>query len=115
MGWLFLSIRTCIDYFFPRWSDWNQNSRLRVELVVVDKGTTAIDDYVSYTGDYAYYNGRYYSDKAPGLALLGIPIYALLRHTVRPLVLVCADSPVCGSGALRATRVNAGGDWQESR
>lgn len=66
-------------YVLPRWSDWNQNSRLNLVLAVVDDSTPKIDRYVANTGDYALYNGHAYTDKPPGLSFLGIPIYAAIR------------------------------------
>lgn len=66
-------------YVLPRWSDWNQNSRLNLVLALVDDGTPKIDRYVANTGDYALYNGHAYTDKPPGLSFLGIPIYAAIR------------------------------------
>jgi hypothetical protein len=66
-------------YILPRWADWNQNSRFNLVLALVNDGTVTIDRYVENTGDYAYYGGHYYSDKAPGLSLLGAPVYAVFR------------------------------------
>jgi len=66
-------------YFFPRWADPNQNSRLDMIVAVVDDGTLMIDRYVSNTVDYAKVNGHYYSDKPPGSAFLGIPVYAGIK------------------------------------
>ena len=71
-------------YFFPRWADWNQNSRLDLVLSIVDDRTVVIDKYVDNTGDYALVDGRHYSDKAPGMAFLGVPIYAALRAALPP-------------------------------
>ncbi len=62
-------------YVFPRWADPNQNSRLDMVVAVVDDGTFQIDPYVKNTVDYAKVGGHYYSDKAPGAAFLGIPVY----------------------------------------
>ncbi len=76
---IFALLLTCYVYFFPRWADWNQNSRLNMVLAVVDDGTFQIDKYVENTGDYAKIGDHYYSDKAPGVAFLGIPVYAALR------------------------------------
>jgi len=76
---LFLALLACYTYFLPRWADWNQNSRFDLVLALVEEGTARIDRHVANTGDYAYYGGHYYSDKAPGLALLGVPVYASLR------------------------------------
>jgi hypothetical protein len=76
---LFLTLLLCYVYFFPRWADPNQNSRLDMVVAVVDDGTFQIDKYVENTVDYAKVGEHYYSDKAPGAAFLGIPVYAMLK------------------------------------
>lgn len=76
---LFLILLVCYTYIFPRWADPNQNSRLDMIVAVVDDGTFQIDNYVHNTVDYAKIGEHYYSDKAPGAAFLGIPIYAGLK------------------------------------
>lgn len=77
---IFIVLLTSYIYIFPRWADPNQNSRLDMIVAVVDDGTFQIDPYVSNTVDYAKVGDHYYSDKAPGTAFLGIPIYALLKN-----------------------------------
>lgn len=79
---LFLLLLFCSAYTFPRWADWNQNSRLDLVLAVVDQGTLRIDDYYENTGDYALFEGHYYSDKAPGVSFLGIPVYWGLKQVL---------------------------------
>ncbi len=75
-SWLVFGVLVVVyAYFFPRWADWNQNSRFDLVLAVVDKGVLTIDDYYQNTGDYAEFNGHMYSDKAPGTSIVGIPIY----------------------------------------
>lgn len=81
--WLFLILLVCYIYFFPRWADWNQNSRLDLVLAVVDQGTLCIDKYYQNTGDYALFEGHHYSDKAPGLSFLAIPVYAAFKPVLR--------------------------------
>ncbi len=76
---IFLILLVCFTYTFPRWADPNQNSRLNMVVAVVDDGTFQIDKYVQNTVDYAKIGDHYYSDKAPGVAFLGIPIYAGLK------------------------------------
>ncbi|MCB0150355.1 MAG: hypothetical protein KDE01_22240, partial [Caldilineaceae bacterium] len=71
---IFLLLLLCYTYIFPRWADPNQNSRLNMVFAVVEDGTFQIDRYVSNTVDYAKVGEHYYSDKAPGVALLGIPV-----------------------------------------
>lgn len=65
--------------YFYQDPEWNGNSRLDLARAVVEQGTVAIDDYESApqweTGDKAYFNGHYYSDKAIGSSLLAIPLY----------------------------------------
>ena len=80
---LFVSLLLCYAYFFPHWADWSQNSRFDLVLAIVDQGTLSIDAYVANTGDYARYEGHTYSDKAPGLSFLGVPVYGLYRAVAR--------------------------------
>ncbi|MFQ3661971.1 MAG: hypothetical protein SNJ69_06210 [Chloroflexaceae bacterium] len=75
---IFILLFTCYSYVLPRWSDWNQNSRLNLVLALVDDGTVSIDRYVANTGDYAIYRGRAYTDKPPGLSFLALPVYMAL-------------------------------------
>jgi len=79
---IFVVLLVCYVYTFPRWADPNQNSRLDLVVAVVDKGTLRIDDYVDNTVDYAKFEGHYYSDKAPGAAFLGIPVYAAMKSVL---------------------------------
>jgi len=69
--------------YFYEGAGWNQNSRLDLVRAIVEQGTLRIDDFHENTGDKALVNGHYYSDKAPGLALLAVPaaraVQALLR------------------------------------
>jgi hypothetical protein len=83
---VFLTLLVVYGYFFPRWAEWNQNSRFDLVLAVVDKGTLKIDDYRQNTGDYAAFENHYYSDKAPGTSFLGIPVYAVFKIVVAPIV-----------------------------
>jgi hypothetical protein len=74
-------------YVFPRWADPNVNSRMDMIAAVVDRGTLQIDAYVQNTVDFAKIGNHYYSDKPPGPAFLGIPIYAGLKLLLEaPLV-----------------------------
>jgi len=80
---LFLMLLACYAYFPPRWADWNQNSRLNLTLAMVDDRSFQIDRFVANTGDYAKYNGHYYSDKAPGTSFLAVPVYAAVRPVLQ--------------------------------
>lgn len=76
---IFLVLLISYSYFMPRWADWNQNSRLNLVRAIVEEQTLRIDTYVANTGDYALFDGHYYSDKAPGTAFLAVPVYFLAR------------------------------------
>ena len=89
-------------YTPPRWQDWNQNSRFDLTLALVEQGTTRIDAYADNTGDYATINGHVYSDKAPGLALAAVPVYATTR-ALRPFGLSQLTERLGSSSAYAAT------------
>lgn len=99
---LFLILLLGSVYFLPRWADWNVNSRFDVALAVVDDGMLAIDRYVQNTGDYAQFNGHYYSDKAPGTSFLGLAPYWLFK-TLGGRALIAAVAPRVTNGALAQT------------
>jgi hypothetical protein len=79
---LFVALLFCYG-FFQQAPAWNEYSRFDLVRALVDEGTTRIDTYQDNTGDKAFYEGHWYSDKAPGSALLGVPVYALERLTGR--------------------------------
>ncbi len=105
---LFLTLLVCYVYFFPRWASWSQNSRLDLVMAIVDRGTLAIDEYYQNTGDYAYYNGHYYSDKAPGLSFFAVPFYAVFsRIAITPPVTRLMEE--LAQGDAFATTLREGG------
>jgi hypothetical protein len=77
--WLFAILLASYAYFFPRWADWGQNSKLDLTMAIVDRGTFTIDNYYTNTGDYALYKSHHYSDKAPGASFLGVPFYTAFK------------------------------------
>lgn len=93
----------CYIYVFPRWADPNQNSRLNMVFAVVEDGTFQIDKYVANTVDYAKVGEHYYSDKAPGAALLGIPIYAALAPLLDTSLLTALTTRLEGHSAFAST------------
>lgn len=93
----------CYSYVLPRWMDWSQTSRLALVRALVEQGTVRIDSYVETTGDYALYQGHYYSDKAPGPALLAAPFYAVIQPALRLEPVQHLLGKLAGSGALAAT------------
>ncbi|MDI6784627.1 MAG: hypothetical protein QME64_11115, partial [bacterium] len=79
---LFFFLWFTYGYFVHQNPGWNVTTRMDMVYALVDRGTLAIDAYYNQpskeylTGDVALYNGKHYSDKAPGLALLGVPVYS---------------------------------------
>jgi hypothetical protein len=68
--------------FFPPANNPNELTRLEAVVAFVDHGTFSIDPVIPRLGDTmdkSVWNGRYYSNKAPGLVFAAVPIYRLLR------------------------------------
>ena len=71
---------------FIRFEPWIDTAKLDLTRAIVDKHRFEIDsyindteDYIGNTGDRAYYNNHYYSDKPPGASFLTVPIYAVFK------------------------------------
>lgn len=75
---LFLVLFISYAYFYQA-GGWNQNSRFALVRAILNEHTLRIDPYQRNTGDIAFYEGHYYSDKAPGLALAAVPVTAPVR------------------------------------
>lgn len=73
---VFLLAFVVYAYFLPRWADWNIDSRFDLTRAIVDLHSLRIDRFHFNTWDKAVYQGHYYSDKAPGTAVLGAVVYA---------------------------------------
>lgn len=83
---LFLLLLTCFT-FFVQWSGAEQRSFFSLILALHNDHSLIIDRYAEMTPDKAQFNGHYYSDKAPGLSFLGLPVYAAIntmQHLDRP-------------------------------
>ncbi|MGH2487373.1 MAG: hypothetical protein ACRDHE_15300, partial [Ktedonobacterales bacterium] len=69
-------------YFVPRGVSWNADTHIFLTTSIVDRGALNIDPLARYTGDVAFAHGHFYADKAPGLSLAMVPVYALLKWTI---------------------------------
>ncbi len=79
-GLLFLLL--VLPYVYFNHSDgWNQGSRLAELHAVTLKHSFRIDAYEAMTGDKALVGGHYYSEKAPAIALVALPAFALTAWT----------------------------------
>ncbi len=107
---LFIILLVCFSYTFPRWEDPNQNSHIDMIIAVVDNGTFQIDQYVQNTVDFAKVGNHYYSDKAPGMSFLGMPVYAGLRYFLNLPVVDRLMNRLANNAAFVATlRQNGSG------
>lgn len=79
---LFLLIAFTYAYFHQG-SDPNQTSRLALVHAMVDRHAVDITPASAMTLDKGGFRGKAYSDKAPGVALLIAPAYAVMRFTDR--------------------------------
>ncbi|WP_299964567.1 hypothetical protein [uncultured Roseobacter sp.] len=74
--------------FLPEFGGANSSTRLMLTGALIDDGTTRIDRHADMTVDKAQAGAHFYSDKAPGMALLAIPAYT----TGRALAPAAADA-----------------------
>ncbi len=103
--------------YFPKDPEANGNSRLDLVYALVDEGRLTIDSFharpETFTGDKAFRDGHYYSDKPPGSAFVGAAVYLPIRRladalgwspdraTLRSLLTFLAIGlPSAGAGAL---------------
>jgi hypothetical protein len=61
-------------YFLPA-ATWSPVSRFDLTRAIVEQRTLRIDSFADNTGDRAFHDGHWYSDKAPLPALLALPAY----------------------------------------
>ncbi len=76
-------------YFFQG-GGWNQNTRICLTRAVIHQQSLSIDAYKEdsknpdyefvNTGDWAYYNGHYYTNKSPGISFLAVVPFAVTEY-----------------------------------
>jgi hypothetical protein len=115
LGWWFraayaLWLFGIVAYFIPP-ATWSPASRFAVTSAIVEHGELYIDRHADSTGDRALVNGHWYSDKAPVVALLAVPPYAVYHLVDRArgteprfTALATADTP--------AVRIVVNRSWQ---
>jgi hypothetical protein len=79
----------CVYYtgVFPPFANPNELSRFQTVVAMADDHTFAIDAAIARLGDHedkAIDRGRFYSNKAPGLAFAAYPVYRALRLGLPP-------------------------------
>jgi hypothetical protein len=101
--------------YFYEGGGWNQNSRFDLLRAIVENHTLQIDAFHENTQDKAHFQGHYYSDKAPGLVFLAVPLALVARPVLRAAGLdpssprgEVALSYVAGAGAVALPTALAG-------
>lgn len=95
---LFCTFSVCYAYFYQG-PGFNQNSQFDTVRALIEHGTTDITAYAENTGDVGVFAGKVYSNKPPGLALFGAPVYYATYHLERSLGLDPGNA-----GSLRFNR-----------
>ena len=80
--WAVLLVGLAFASVIQNWSD-NQSSHYDL-IRALDAGRTTIDAGPYRTKDKAYYNGHWYSARAPGLAMYSLPFYELIHAVDAP-------------------------------
>jgi hypothetical protein len=94
---LLFSLLLTYCLFLQPVNDANVVSRAAAALSIVQDGTLSIDRFEEFTIDKAYFHDRFYSDKAPGVSLLAIPLVYATRFVLKMLG---QDGPVIEEGKL---------------
>ncbi len=71
------------SYFYGNREGWNQASRFDLVRAIVEQHWFNIDTYNENTSDKALWEGHFYSDKAPGLALSAVPVLEVVHIGLR--------------------------------
>ena len=81
---LVAAVALTVAYAWPQQAaGWNASAHFALVRSLAD-GTATIDPYREETGDVAWYQGHYYTAKAPGLALYSLPAWLVLER-IRPI------------------------------
>ena len=84
-AWLIAATLFVSYAYFYQGTGWNQNSHFDLARALAEQHSVRIDRYEWNTGDKAFYQGHYYSDKAPGLSLAAVPALSAGAMLARPL------------------------------
>ena len=87
-AWLIAATLFVSYAYFYQGTGWNQNSHFDLARALAEQHSVRIDRYEWNTGDKAFYEGHYYSDKAPGLSLAAVPAVSAGAVLARPLHVV---------------------------
>jgi hypothetical protein len=84
-AWLVFAVLLCSYGYFFQGGGWNANARLDLTRALAERHTIVIDAYRHNTGDWAFRDGHYYANKAPGLSWLSAPFFRAAGPVARSL------------------------------
>ncbi len=84
-GALFILLFACYAYFAQNAGNWNTVPRVALTLAMIEDQSLSIDQFRRVTGDIAYYKGKYYTDKAPGMSFMAYPSAAGVVFALKTL------------------------------
>jgi hypothetical protein len=81
---ILLGVTLFLTYaYFYQSNGWNQDSRFDLVRAILERGTLKITAYHNNTGDKSRLGNEYFSDKAPGHALLAVPFVGAARVVMK--------------------------------
>jgi hypothetical protein len=83
LAWSILLLTLATYAYIFQGVGWNQMAHFGTIRSIVERGTADISPFADVTGDTMVLGSHQYSDKPPGLPLLGVPIYFALMHIER--------------------------------
>ena len=81
-GLMFVALLVPFAYFNHS-EGWNQGARIAELHAIVMQGRLEIDAYHQITGDKAFIDGHYYSEKAPAIVVAALPAFAITAAAQR--------------------------------
>src|SRR5688572_22834583 len=85
IGILLFALCAVVYAYFFQGTGWNQNAQFDTIRALVEHRTFEITRYADNTGDISHVGDRIYSNKPPGVAMLGAPVYAVIYWIERAL------------------------------
>lgn len=76
---IFLLLLFSYSYFLQDPFNWNPVTRVALGISMVEDGSLNINKFRPITQDMAFYDGKYYSDKAPGMTFSALPAIAITK------------------------------------
>jgi len=80
---IFVVLFLSYAFFMQNYDNANIVSRMALTMSILQERTVSINNFHEATIDKAFYEGDYYSDKAPGLSFFSLPVSAVVYNLMR--------------------------------